>query len=67
MDQITDFAVIERRLVVIARKIRVFKETMARQRELGITDELLDSSLSMLQRMEQEYKKLAEALLSVPA
>ena len=67
MDQLTDFAVIERRLVVTARKIRMFKETMARQRELGVTNELLDSSLSMLQRMEQEYKKLAEALLSIPA
>ena len=64
---IEKYSEIEKQLFATARKIRQFKTIDAQQRALGVLETHFQSSNEMLRRLEQDFKKLSEALLVVPA
>lgn len=53
---------LEIRVLVTARKIRMFNESMAQQKALGVTDEMLQSSIVMRDELEREFQRLSEQL-----
>ncbi len=54
------FDELEIRLVVTARKIKVFNETMAKQMALGASRQSLRDSIRQRDEMEREFQQLSE-------
>lgn len=58
---------LEIRLVVTARKIRQFNETMAKQRALGADDNFLRASIQQRDELEREFQWLSTQVKATEA